>query len=208
MTRDTREIIGILHELQCLKADMNAISDHDAIYKKFIYRHEPISRIFFNSYKLFNIGLAKVLDPREHFCLSNYIDNLISDEKQEWKRFYDKSKLVLYKDEIVDFQNTYLKEIKVMRDKFFAHTDRNRRDAERYYNLADAYLILSRMQEIFEDILLHLDDRRIKFELVDDITSDLIALYKYNCIREIVNSEDHEVQSVEILKNIKEIVNN
>lgn len=202
------EILNIILELEYLKGDLLSISNTDAFYYKSVTKSsESFTRIYWNSYKLFVIELAKLLDSKEQFCLLSLINYLLSNDKEIiWKRDFDKSKLIEYHNEIKKLESEDFKHIKILRDKFYAHTDKNRNNLLPIpYSFDVGCKLLKRLREIFQDIILHLENRKIMFDLIiPNLTYELILIHRYNKIKELIFEK---IKTNSNLEELQEIIN-
>ncbi len=209
LQKKVKEILNIILEIEYLKADLLSISNSDtSYYKSVITSSESFTRIYRNSYKLFVIELAKLLDSKEHFCLLSLVNYLLTNEKEiEWKRDFEKSKLIVYRDEILKLEKENLKSIKTLRDKFYAHTDKNRRDHLPVpYSFQKGCEILKQLREIFEDIIFHLNNQKIMFDhILSTLTGEMVILYRYKQIRELIFEKLKESPNLGELQQIRDI---
>lgn len=210
LQKKVKETLNIILELEYLKADLYSISNSDSsYYKKVTESSESFMRIYRNSYKLFVIELAKLLDSKEHFCVLSLIDYLIThDNEIEWKRDFEKLKLLKYREEIIELEKENLKYIKTLRDKFYAHTDKNRKSfLPVLYSLQEGCKILSRLREIFEDVVLHLNNQKIMFDsIMPSLTNEMILLYRYHQIRDLIFEKLKESPDLGDLQQIRDVL--
>jgi hypothetical protein len=184
-----QETTLIIFELEYLKSDLNSISNKDSKYFKTIIENSPsFYRIYQNSFKLFVIELAKIVDSKEDFSIMKLVDYLISNRKKVvWKNSeIDISRLNSIKRGIKEIENLHLENIKHLRDKFYAHTDKNRHNITLNFTLKIGWEILEKLKIYFEEIVLKLNNQKIIFPVISSLTNEMVLLQRYQSIQNLV----------------------
>lgn len=202
------EIKFILIELENLKTDITSISDKNELYFKNIVENSPFFyRIYKNSIKLFIIDLHKLLKPTEDFSISKVLDYAIINHRDIiWKRDIENKKLKNLKTELENLITKDLDDIKLLRDKYYAHNDKNKDKYKVSIKLIRCWQILIVLQEIFLEINLALNNEQIIFHLFAQKTDIMYRLNKYKVIKDLINEELIKSSDIGELQKIRDII--
>lgn len=141
---------NILLELEFLKNNINNISNKESKYFKNVSRN---SQFFHTSYKaflkLFVIEIYKLIDPKSDYNIQKTINFCKSNiNKIEW---HHTPKLDLFDilENKLDFDISDVEKIKNLRDKFYAHSDKNRKQFPYDVEKFKLWEVLENLQLIF-----------------------------------------------------------
>lgn len=205
-----KETTLLFFELEYLKSDLISISNKDSNYFKIIVENSPsFSRIYRNSFKLFVIELAKILDSKEHFSLLKLVDYIISNRKKLiWKNNeIEMARLNFIREEIKKIEDLHLEDIKNLRDKFYAHTDKNRHKVELLFSLKIGFEILEKLRHFYEEIVLKLNNQHIAFSVLSSLTNEMVLLQRYKLIQNFILTNIKERSgSIGELQNVRDIM--
>jgi hypothetical protein len=199
----------IIFELEYLKADLISVMNKESAYfKNVVEKSSSFYRIYRNSYKLFVIELAKIIDSKEHFSLLSLVNYIITHRKTiVWKREEIQiERLESIKEEIIKIQNLHLKDIKDLRDKFYAHTDKNRHEIEITFTLNQGWEILKEIRKLFEEIALKLNNQTIMFSVSSNLINEMVLLQRYKMIEKLIISKLKEHPNIGELQPIRDII--
>jgi len=184
-----KEITLIIAELEYLKADLISIMNNESSYfKNVVENSSSFYRIYRNSYKLFVIELSKIIDSKEHFSLLSLVNYMILHRKTiVWKgEEIQIERLESNKEEIIKIQDLHLKDIKDLRDKFYAHTDKNRHEIEITFTLNQGWEILKELRNLFEEIVFKLNNQRITLSVSSNLINEMVLLQRYKMIESVI----------------------
>ncbi|PJJ09747.1 hypothetical protein CLU83_3118 [Flavobacterium sp. 1] len=204
-----KETTLIIFELEYLKSDLISIMNPDSVYFKTIIENSPsFYRIYRNSYKLFVIELAKILDSKEDFSIISSVNFLITNRKKiVWKNSeIQLERLNFIRDEIKSIENLHLKSIKILRDKFYAHTDKNRHEIELSFNLQLGWEILKQLRAFFEEIVLKVNNQHIMFSVLSNLTNEMVLLQRYKLIQNMIQLKLKEQPNIGELQKVRDIM--
>lgn len=204
-----KETTLLFFELEYLKSDLISISNKDSKYFKTIVENSPsFSRIYRNSYKLFVIELAKVVDSKEHFSLLKLVNYIISNRQDLiWKNSeIEMSRLNFIREEIKKIEDLHLDNIKHLRDKFFAHTDKDRHNVELIFSLQIGFEILEKLRQFYEEIVLKLNNQHIAFSVFSSLTNEMVLLQRYKLIQNFIMTNLKEKGNIGELQNVHDIM--
>ena len=209
LEKKLKETTLIFFELKYLKSDLISISNEDSNYFKSIIENSPsFYRIYQNSFKLFIIELAKIFDPREDFSLMKLVDYLISNRKTiTWKNSeIEISRLKTIKYEIENLENSYLQNIKNLRDKFYAHTDKNRSSIELTFTLEIGWKVLEQLRLYFEEIIAKVNNQRIIFTVYSSLTNEMVLLQRYKLIENLIITKLKDDANIGELQTVHDLI--
>ncbi|MGB1211077.1 MAG: hypothetical protein ACPG41_06610, partial [Lacinutrix venerupis] len=121
------EIRDTIIELQRLKTDIKFISNKEAEYFSEVVEHSAFFyRTYRNSIKLFVIDICKLLNPNEDFSLIKTLNYILSNRNRiEWRRELTAKRIKELITEIDNLNSEQLENFKNLRDKHYAHNDKN-----------------------------------------------------------------------------------
>ena len=205
-----KETMMLFFELEYLRSDLTSISNQDSKYFYDIVENSPsFYRIYRQSFKLFVIELAKVVDSKEHFSLLRLVDYIISNRKYIiWKNNeIEMSRLKFIRDEIKKIEDTYLNDIKNLRDKFYAHTDKDRHKVELIFSQRTGFEILEKLKTYFEEISLKLINQHMAFSSVkSSLTNEMVLLHRYKLIQKFIMKNLKEKGNIGELQYVRDIM--
>lgn len=205
-----KETMMLFFELEYLKSDLTSISNQDSKYFCDIVENSPsFYRIYRQSFKLFVIELAKVVDSKEHFSLLRLVDYIISNRKNIiWKNSeIEMSRLKFIRDEIKKIEDIYLNDIKNLRDKFYAHTDKDRHKVELIFSQRTGFEILEKLRTYFEEISLKLNNQHMAFSSVkSSLTNEMVLLHRYKLIQKFIMKNLKEKGNIGELQYVRDIM--
>jgi hypothetical protein len=209
LQKKLEETTLIIFELEYLKSDLISISNKDSKYFKTIVENSPsFYRIYRNSFKLFVIELAKIVDTKEDFSIMKLVDYLISNRKNVvWKnREIEISRLKFIKSEIENIEHLHLENIKNLRDKFYAHTDKNRHNIELTFTLKNGWEILEKLRFYFEEIVLELNNQKIIFTVFSSLTHEMVLLQRYKLIQNLITTNLKDNSNLGELQKVRDLM--
>lgn len=205
-----KETMMLFFELEYLKSDLTSISNTDSKYFKVVVENShSFYRIYRQCFKLFVIELAKVVDSKEDFSLLRLVDYIISNRKKIiWKNSeIELSRLNFIRKEIMKIEEKHLNDIKNLRDKFYAHTDKDRHKVELIFTQQIGFDILEKLRTYFEEIALKLNNQNIAFSLTkSSITNEMILLHRYKLIQKFIMTNIKERGNIGELQLIRDIM--
>jgi hypothetical protein len=206
--RHLEEIQRILVELESLKGDIQTIGDQSKIYYKEIVEESYFFiRISNNSLKLFAIDICKLLDSKEDFSLSKTLNYAISNRKRIiWKNELTNEKIVEIREEIHLIEIKYLENFKYLRDKYFAHLDKDRGKVKIPLLLEDFWDLLKVIEKIYNFFTFHLTHETTVFSIPIEKNSELINLNKFKRIRLMILNELEQNPDIGKLQKVREII--
>ena len=185
------EIRDTLIELERLKTDIRFISNKEAEYfSEIIEKSAFFYRTYRNSIKLFVIDICKLLNPNEDYSLIKTLNYILSNRKRiEWKRELTADRIngLILKIEILNSE--HLENFKNLRDKHYAHNDKNKFDLEYNVTLIKCWKTLSIVQEIFIELNLCLLNEQYIFSILTKEPYEIVSLLKYKRINEMLLTE-------------------
>jgi hypothetical protein len=205
-----KETMMLFFELEYLKSDLTSISNKDSKYFKVIVENSPsFYRIYRQCFKLFVIELAKIVDSKEHFSLLKLVDYIISNRKNIiWKNSeIEISRLKFIREEIKKIEDTHLDDIKTLRDKFYAHTDKDRHKVESVFSQQIGFEILEKLKKYFEEIALKLNNQHISFSSAkSSLTNEMVLLNRYKLIQNFILTNIKERGNIGELQHVRDIM--
>lgn len=205
-----KETMMLFFELEYLRSDLTSISNQNSKYFYDIVENSPsFYRIYRQSFKLFVIELAKVVDSKEHFSLLRLVDYIISNRKYIiWKNNeIEMSRLKFIREEIKKIEDTYLNDIKNLRDKFYAHTDKDRHKVELIFSQRIGFEILEKLRTYFEEISLKLNNQHMAFSSVkSSLTNEMVLLHRYKLIQKFIMKNMREKGNIGELQYVRDIM--
>ena len=205
-----KETMMLFFELEYLKSDLTSISNKDSKYFKVVVENShSFYRIYRQCFKLFVIELAKVVDSKEHFSLLRLVDYIISNRnKIIWKNSeIELSRLKFIREEIKKIEDEYLDDIKTLRDKFYAHTDKDRHKVELVFTQQIGFEILEKLRNYFEEIALKLNNQHIVFSSAkSSFTNEMVLLHRYKLIQKLIMTIIKERGNIGELQLIRDII--
>lgn len=204
-----KEITLIIFELEYLKSDLISITNKESYYFDSMIKNSPsFYRIYQNSFKLFVLELYKLLNTKEDFSLITLVNFLITNNV-EWKReAISTERLKTIGSKIEEIQHLHLTNIKNLRDKFYAHTDKNRASIKIDFTLNQSFEIFLQLRDYFEEIVLQLNNQKIMFDVLPNIINEITLLQRYKSIEKIIIEELQKGSTIVEIKKIQEIIHN
>ena len=201
------EIRDILIELESLKTEIRFISNKEEDY--FQYAVEQSSffyRVYRNSIRLFVIDICKLLIPDEHFSITKTIDYALSNRKRiNWYREIKIDRLKILKEKVEKLNLEQLKNFEILRNKYYAHNDKNKYDFESKVTLSNCWESLETIQGIFNELSLGLQNKEFRFETFGKEPQEIISISRYRQIKEYVLSELRKSPHIGKLQEVRDI---
>ena len=205
-----KEIRDILIELENLKIDIIAISNKEEKYFDSVSNKSTFfNRIYWNSIKLFIIDIHKLVNDKEHYSLNSVLNFAISNWKHiSWKHEMSYEKLVHVKSQIESLVKEDLQSVKDLRDKYYAHNDKDKNKFKVSLNLKKCWQILGTIQDIYNQIGYNLNNETWMFNLYAQPPKELLISYKYNLIKHMYFEEIVKYPDDGTLIQLRKIIRN
>lgn len=189
--RKLEEISRILTELQNLKVDIIGISNKEEAYFPIVCESSKFfNRTYWNSIKLFIIDMHKILNQNEDFSLISTINFAQSNIKKIlWKHQIIYENLEKLKAKLESLDKKGLQSLKDLRDKHYAHNDKNKDKLKIELSLLKCWKMLETAQEIFNTLNYHFNNRTLMFENFFHPPNEIYKVYRYELIREMYFAE-------------------
>lgn len=179
------ETYRLLVELERLKSDIQHLSNQNADYFKIaVQKSHFLYRTYFNAIKLLVIDTNKILNPTQDFSLHKTLNFMISNHKNiHWHESPRMEELNNYNLEIESLIYNKLESIKTLRDKNYAHLDKNRENYKYNFRLIDAYETIGKFQEIYRNLIFNFNGSGVVFNTWNNPPNEIIFLSKYHMLR-------------------------
>lgn len=185
------EIKNMLIELNLIKMDIKLLIDKDQIYYETTSRSRFFYRLHINYIRLLVIDSYKLLAQKEHFNYSTLISFCKINRKSIiWDRELPLLKLNELEKDYKQVYSQYYYDIYILRNKFFAHNDKNKdkfREETKLY-LIKLWEVLDVLNMIFTKINSYLknEDCRLLFsEAYLPKSREIEEAHKYNELRKL-----------------------
>lgn len=178
----------LLVELERLKSDIQHLSNQNADYFKIaVQKSHFLYRTYFNAIKLLVIDTYKILNPTQDFTLHKTLNFIISNHKNiDWYKTPKIGDLNTIKLQIESLVEDKLESIKILRDKNYAHLDKDREKYKYDFRLIDAYESIDKLQEIYRSLIFHFNGSGVVFSLWNKPPNEIISLSKYHKLRKSI----------------------
>jgi len=201
------EIRDTLIGLERLKTDIKFISNKETEYfSQIVEKSDFFYRIYRNSIKLFVIDICKLLNPNEDFSLIKTLNYILSNRKRiDWKRVLTASRIaeLILKIEILNSE--HLESFKNLRDRHYAHNDKNKFDHDYNVTLKKCWESLLVVQEIFIELNLSLLNEQYIFSILTIEPYEIVTLLKYKQINEMLITELRKGPDLGELQKVRDI---
>lgn len=180
------EIRDILVELEFLKKDILSIHNTEEEYfEKMIKKSKFFYRLYLNYTKPFVIDCHKLIGQKEHYNILNLINFSQSNIRTiGWHHSIDISLIEKLKDKYYKTEE-HFNTITLLRNKVYAHNDRNKSELKFSITLKDFWTVLSSLQEIFGEIHFHFDNTDWRFDKLYQKPVEIKQAYKFLKIRNL-----------------------
>ena len=211
----TEELSSILDEirdnlinLQYLKKDVEYItSTNKSYFKDVIEKSSFFNRVYVNFLKQFLIDFYKLLNPKEYHSISYTIKFIRSNYSLiEWKREFSTNRIEELDLLIEEFEIDYINNLKNIRDKHLAHSDKNKKKYESTISIQKTWKNLEVIQKIFIELYLALNDKQYVFELIGKTPNEVLSLQKYYEIRNLIFHKHRFSNLSDDLKEVQKII--
>lgn len=182
------ETYKLLVGLELLKSDIQHLSNKEKEYFKIaINKSKFIYRTYFNSVKLLVIDIHKILNPKEHFSLKKTINYAKSNiNKIDWYIKPTQEDLKIIEIQIDELIEDKLQKVKNLRNKHYAHLDKNKDSIKYDLRLIDMYEVLEKSEIIYKRIS-HLSNKSgAIFNIWHQPPNEIINLSKYRKINNLL----------------------
>jgi hypothetical protein len=208
LNKKIKEIEQILIEIEFLKIDIISISDNKQTYFESVVKNSQfLYRTYRNSIKLVIIDLNKLILKREDSNFQSMLDySLINFKTIEWKHQFNIEEIKTLKREINQLAES--KEIEIvqnLRDKFYAHSDKNKDKFEQSLKLVKLWDIISILKKIFDFVNFKLNNRKNPYNQIKP-PIELYTLDKYSKIKELMFRELRKGSDLGELQRIRNIM--
>ncbi|MGE5943236.1 MAG: hypothetical protein ACM31G_02745 [Flavobacteriales bacterium] len=151
------ETFLLLVELERLKSGIKHLSNQNKDYfKTAVQKSHFLYRTYFNAIKLLVIDINKILNPTQDFSLYKTLNFIINNHRNiDWHESPTIKDLTTIKLEIENLIQNKLEGIKTLRDKNYAHLDKNRENYNYNFRLIDAYETIEKFQEIYRNLIFY-----------------------------------------------------
>lgn len=178
---------AILLELEFMKQSIIKVSDKDSKYFEGSSKNSQFLNTVYKTFvRMFVVDLYKLIDKRGHFYLPKTIkfckDNLT---KISWEHEITTEKLDKIEDKFSISDSVY-KDIKTLRDKFYAHIDNDRFKHKIDLKPEELWEILKDLQEIFRLICQDFNNNCWIFEIQCKGVPELRYLSNYKSISKLI----------------------
>src|SRR5690606_19651594 len=173
--KDLEEIIKILVEMEHLKNSIKELTNEkeeyfDLVVKKSHFYH----KVYVNYVKVFVIDVYKLMAEREAYNFKNLLKKCIdnTDESSPDKNLTN----IKFRNLLKDFESIYDKYfqmIKEHRNKYYAHTDRNKEKYEFGYPTEELFEILCVFQKIYSALNEYYNNKPL-FVVLDNKPNEII----------------------------------
>ncbi|MFY0712836.1 hypothetical protein J1D01_04100 [Seonamhaeicola sp. NFXS20] len=182
------ETYKLLVELEILKSDIQHLSNTEKEYFKIaVDKSKFLYRTYFNSVKILVLDIHKILNPEEHFSLKKTINFAKSNiNKIEWNKQMTQTDLSQIEFQIDDLIERNLEKVKKLRNKQYAHLDKNKDKIEYDLRLIDVYETIEKSEIIYKKLLSHFKGSDVIFNKWREPPNEIISLYKYHKIRKLL----------------------
>lgn len=218
--KEFSEIERILIDIDRLRMQIKFITNEDESYfKPVIEKSAFFYGIYRDSLKLLIIQLAKLLvnkfdyenkstKPRpEDFNLEQFILNL----KLNFKSIAFKNaptieqldSCIVTLDKISESES--FNKFKILRNKFYSHTAKNRSDFEVSYKLDSLWSIINEIQAVFNILNHYLNNTKLMFSYRNP-PNEIFMIKKYIQIKDHVNAENRKSPDLGRLQDILNIM--
>lgn len=186
------EIKNILIELNRLKIDIKLLIDKDQVY--FLETTSKSSfyyRLHLNYIRLFVIDFYKLVAPNEHFNFGKLLSFCkINRRNIQWSKDIDNETLDQLEKDFKSIINQHYKDIYNLRNKFYAHSDKNktRFEKETRLKLIKLWETLDVLNDVFIKINSHFRNEDCRLLFNEDFLpkpKEIEDSHKYKQLREL-----------------------
>lgn len=202
-------LLNILLDLEFYKQNSETISNRE---KKYFERVCKNSQFFHTSYKvflkLFIIEIYKLLDPSGDYSVSKLINfcetnrNKIVWDDQPGLDFFSQLK------KKYQFEQEEVFKIKTLRDKFYAHTDKNRFEVIPEIDKEKLWETLDKLQKIFQQICQHYNNHYWLFNIQYKGIPELKMISNYKDFISLIQAHKKEGKESVSIQDLKKIYMN
>jgi hypothetical protein len=174
------EIRNLLLELEFLKNDILMLSDESQEYVELLVKKSKfLYRLYLNYMKLITIDLYKLIDQKESYnvySLINFCKTNIS--KIQWSREITLAELNQLESQ-VNSVSQHFETICLLRNKLYAHNDKNKSKFEYKITLDDFWLVIKVLQDVFSKLNLRFDNNQWIFSIQYNRPQEIKNAFKY-----------------------------
>lgn len=185
------EIKQILGRCEQLKGDICSLSGiYVKTYKSVFKGGEFLPRIRMYLFQIFVIQVCMILYSEEHHSLGTLIRKLLADPSLKWPDDNLKHEVADALVRINALESTHIKNLRTLRDKFWAHRDRLRNNHPASLTYDTAWSILEEMKEVFNILSKQLLRTETRFDnLSSSEPIELAHLARYSKMYERLKPE-------------------
>jgi hypothetical protein len=185
------EISQILCRCEQLKGDICSLSgEHVKTYKSVFKGGEFLPRIRTYLFQTFVIQLCMILHCKEHHSLATLIRKLLEDSSLKWADENSKHKMEDALARIETLESVHINTLRTLRDKFWAHRDRQRNNHAVSFTYNTAWLILEEMKQIYNIVNMQILQTETRFDVLSSREPiELAHLARYSKMYERLRPE-------------------
>ena len=185
------EISQILCRCEQLKGDICSLTGgHVQTYKTVFKGGEFLPRIKTYLFQIFVIQLCMILHSKEHHSLSALIRKLLEDSSLNWVDDNAKHEMTDALLRIETLESAHINTLRTLRDKFWAHRDRQRNNHAVSLTYNTAWLILEEMKQIYNVVNMQILQTETRFDVLSNREPiELAHLARYSKMYERLRPE-------------------
>ncbi len=198
----------VLIELEYLKMDIKSLISKDEPYFETVVKDSNFFyRLSLNSFKLFVIEVCKIFQSSQESSLIHTINFCCSNiNKIDWCHEITIIELESYRNELKLLEIEHLDGMKILRNKYFAHLDKNREKFELTTKLTDCWEVQETCKRVFSELNRTLNDTTFIFNLIPKKPIELIKLHRSKVIWNYVQEERKMDPNNPLLDKIRDLM--
>lgn len=163
------EIRQILCRCEQLKGDITGLGgSYVKSYRSIFKGGEFLSRIRMYLFQIYVIQLCMILNSKEHHSLAVLIRTLLKDPSVKWDNSNAKLKMENALARIEVLESTHITTLRTLRDKFWAHRDRQRNNHTVSLSYEVGWLILDELKQIFNIVNIQVWQTETRFDILSN----------------------------------------
>lgn len=185
------EIRQILCRCEQLKGDITSLGGtYVKTYRNVFKGGEFLSRIRMYLFQTYVIQLCTILNSREHHSLAALIRILLNDTSLNWAEDGSKREVEKALARIDALESTHITTLRTLRDKFWAHRDRQRNNHTVSLTYDTGWLILDELKQIFNVVNIQALKTETRFDILSNKEPiELAHLARYSKMYERLQPE-------------------
>jgi hypothetical protein len=200
------EIRNLLLELEFLKNDILMLSDEKEEYVEMMVKKSRfLYRLYLNYMKLITIDLYKLTNQKEAYNLYSLINFCKTNiSKIQWSHKITLKELEKMENDI-DSVSHHFEAIGLLRNKIYAHNDKNKSKYEYKISLTDFWHIIKVLQDVFSKLNLRFDNNQWIFNIQYRRPQEIKNAFKY--IKTVELYFEHAVEQSDLdIKKFRKIM--